>query len=169
MYAYLKSHFKTDKRFWFLRMIASLFVNPPKAAVVYYRLSHYFYINKRYKMAKFFFLKNVRKHSCFISEKATIGQNVHFKHPNGIVIGEDVVIGDNVTIYHQVTIGGKNKGDLDKHNYPTIEDDVVIFAGAKILGNDHIGKNVTIGANSVVVTDLEEGGVYAGIPAHKIH
>lgn len=73
-----------------------------------------------------------------------------------------------MTIYQQVTIGGKNIGDTKTGRIPEIEDGVVLFAGAKILGDVKIAKQTRVGANAVVLNDTEAGSVYAGIPAKRI-
>ena len=83
-----------------------------------------------------------------------IGKNLFIDHGAGVVIGETAVIGDNVTIYHGVTLGGYNTKPIKRH--PTVGNNVLIGAGAKILGNIKIGDNVKIGAGAIVVNDLAE-------------
>ena len=94
---------------------------------------------------------------------ATIGRRFFIDHGAGVVIGETSVIGDDVTLYHGVTLGGTtwNKGK----RHPTLGDGVVIGAGAKILGAITLGKNVRVGANSVVVKDVPADRTVVGIPA----
>ena len=84
----------------------------------------------------------------------------------GIVIGETSIIGDNVTIYHGVTLGGVSLEKGKRH--PTIENNVIIGAGAKILGNITIGDNSKIGANSVILKDVPKNSVAVGIPGKII-
>ena len=84
----------------------------------------------------------------------------------GVVIGETAIIGDNVVIYHGVTLGAV-KNTKDKR-HPTILNDVMIGAGAKVLGNITIGNNVKIGANSVVTKDIDDNMVVVGIPGKCI-
>jgi len=110
----------------------------------------------------------VHKYGCYISLNADIGLGVKFPHPNGIVIGDRVNIGENCTIYHQVTLGGKVIGDAQSGNYPQLGDHVVIFSGAKLIGNITIGEHSIIGANSVVNKDVPPYSVVAGIPAKLI-
>lgn len=89
-----------------------------------------------------------------------IGKNASIVHDgNGVIISPRVIIGDNVTIFHQVTIGNKNK------KAPIIGDNVYIGAGAKILGGIRIGDNVSIGANAVVLDDIPANSIAVGIPA----
>ena len=85
---------------------------------------------------------------------ATIGRRVFIDHGMGVVIGETAIVGNDVTIYHGVTLGGRS---LDKgKRHPTVEDDVILGAGAKVLGNITIGKGSTIGANQVVTRSLSQ-------------
>jgi serine O-acetyltransferase len=101
-----------------------------------------------------------------IHPAATIGENVFIDHGIGVVIGETTIIGNNVTIYQGVTLGGVSLNPGKRH--PTIEDDCIIGAGAKILGNITIGKGSKIGANSVVVKDVPPYSTVVGIPGKVI-
>src|SRR5487761_2037114 len=94
---------------------------------------------------------------------ATIGRRFFIDHGMGVVIGETAEIGDDVTLYHGVTLGGTtwNKGK----RHPTLCDGVVVGAGAKILGAITLGRNVRVGANSVVVKDVPAERTVVGIPA----
>ncbi len=102
-----------------------------------------------------------------IHPAAVIGPRVFIDHGMGVVIGETAQVGANVTIYHGVTLGGVSLGHGKRH--PTIEDEVVIGAGAKVLGAITIGRNTRIGANAVVVKDVEPDMVVVGIPGRPIH
>ena len=101
-----------------------------------------------------------------IHPAATIGKRVFIDHGVGVVIGETAVIGDDVVIYQQVTLGGVNLVCGKRH--PTIEDNVVIGAGSKILGDITVGKNSKVGANSVVIKDVPSDSTAIGIPARVI-
>ncbi len=94
---------------------------------------------------------------------ATIGRGVFIDHATGVVIGETAVVGDNVVIYQQVTLGGVSLSKGKRH--PTVEDNVIIGAGAKVLGNITIGRDSKIGANSVVIKDVPPGCTAVGVPA----
>lgn len=98
---------------------------------------------------------------------ATIGKNFFIDHGNGVVIGETSIIGNNVLMYHQVTLGGTgNETGIKRH--PSVCDNVMIAAGAKILGDIHIGTNAKIGANAVVLKDVPKNATAVGIPARII-
>jgi serine O-acetyltransferase len=97
---------------------------------------------------------------------ATIGPRLFIDHGMGVVIGETAEIGADVTIYHGVTLGGVSL--LPGKRHPTIEDGVVIGAGAKVLGAITVGKNTRIGANAVVNKDMEPNMVVVGVPGKPI-
>jgi serine O-acetyltransferase len=97
---------------------------------------------------------------------ATIGHRVFIDHGMGVVIGETAVVGDDCTLYHGVTLGGTSWNKGKRH--PTLEEGVVIGAGAKVLGPIIIGKNAKIGSNAVVVKDVPEDATAVGIPARLL-
>jgi serine O-acetyltransferase len=94
---------------------------------------------------------------------ATIGRRFFIDHGMGVVIGETAEVGDDVMLYHGVTLGGRSLQRVKRH--PTVGSRVTVGAGARILGPVHIGDDVQIGANSVVVKDVPAGAVATGIPA----
>ena len=98
---------------------------------------------------------------------ADIGRRFFIDHGEGVVIGETTVIGDDVLVYQQVTLGGTGKETGKRH--PTIGNNVVIGAGAKILGNIEIGDNVRIGAGSVVIDNVPENSTVVGVPGRITH
>ena len=102
-----------------------------------------------------------------IHPAARIGRRFFIDHGMGVVIGETAEIGDDVTIYHGVTLGGVSLKKGKRH--PTIEERVVIGAGAKVLGAITIGTCSRIGANAVVVDDVPCDSVVVGVPGHVIH
>jgi len=93
---------------------------------------------------------------------AAIGKGFFIDHGMGVVIGETTVIGENVTLFQGVTLGGTGKEKGKRH--PTLGDNVVVGAGAKILGNIKIGNNVNIGANAVVIRDVPDDSTVVGVP-----
>lgn len=98
---------------------------------------------------------------CYIHINAKLGK-VKIAHPLGIVIGAGVEVGNNVTMYQGVNLVGKGGG---KKGYPKVEDDVIIYADAKIIGNVTIGKGSIIGANAVVLHDVPPNSLAIGFPA----
>ena len=101
-----------------------------------------------------------------IHPAALIGNRFFIDHGEGIVIGETAVIGDDVLMYQQVTLGGTGKDKGKRH--PTIGNNVILGAGAKILGNITIGNHVRIGAGSVVIEDVPEHSTVVGIPGRIV-
>jgi serine O-acetyltransferase len=97
---------------------------------------------------------------------ATIGQGLFIDHGMGVVIGETAEIGKDVTLYHGVTLGGTQLAKGKRH--PTLDDRVVVGAGAKILGAITIGSDTRIGANAVVVRSVPENSVVVGVPGQNI-
>lgn len=114
-------------------------------------------LSRRYKY------KLITKRNCDISYKAVIGKNFNMPHPLGIVIGEGVIIKDNVTVFQQVTFGSHGRKEKAME-YPVIENNVKIYAGAKIIGGITIGENTIIGANSVINKDVPANSIAYGIP-----
>ena len=102
-----------------------------------------------------------------IHPAAIIGRRFFIDHGEGVVIGETTIVGDDVLIYQQVTLGGTGKETGKRH--PTIGNNVIIGAGAKVLGNITIGNNVRIGAGSVVISDVPEHSTVVGIPGRIVN
>ncbi len=103
------------------------------------------------------------KYGVEVGTRPSIGKGLQIMHFQNLVIGNKVKIGDNVKLYQGVTLGEKNEG------YPIIDDNVVVYPGAKVIGPIKIGKNSIIGANSVVLKDVPENVIVAGIPARIIN
>lgn len=95
---------------------------------------------------------------------AVLGRRVVIDHGMGTVIGETAVVGDDVLIYHGVTLGGNRRGKNNKR-HPTVGSDVVIGAGAKLIGDITVGSHSQIGVNAVVTKDFPDHSVLVGIPA----
>ena len=101
-----------------------------------------------------------------IHPAAKIGRRFFIDHGEGVVIGETTTIGDDVLIYQQVTLGGTGKDQGKRH--PTLQNNVIVGAGAKVLGNITIGEGTRIGAGSVVVDDVPENSTVVGIPGRVV-
>lgn len=97
---------------------------------------------------------------------ATIGKGVFIDHGMGVVIGETAIVGDYCLIYQNVTLGGTGKQTGKRH--PTLESNVVVGAGAKVLGNINIGNNVRVGAGSIVLRDVPDDCTVVGIPGRIV-
>jgi len=135
-------------------------------AVVFHRFAHWFY-----KKRMFFIARLISQVSRFftgieIHPGAKIGKGLFIDHGMGVVIGETAEIGDNCTIYHGVTLGGTGKERGKRH--PTIGNNVLISAGAKILGPFKVGDNSRIGANAVVLSEVEPNTTVVGVPGRAV-
>jgi len=150
----------------FKNNIELLYAYPGVWALVTYRIANSIYKKGFKRTARFIMAINQFITNIDIHPGATIGENVFIDHGIGVVIGETAIVGNNVTIYQGVTLGGVSLNPGKRH--PTIEDDVTIGAGAKILGNITIGKGSKIGANSVVVKNVPEYSTVVGIPGKVI-
>ena len=145
-----------------IKSFFEMLLYPYFKSIIYYKLSHYFYLKKHHFIARYLSEKAKRKTGIEIHPGAIIGKNFFIDHGIGVVIGETTIIGDNVTLYHGVTLGGTGKNVGKRH--PTIGNNVVIGCGAKILGNIVVGENSKIGANSVVLNDVDSNSTIVGIP-----
>lgn len=132
-------------------------------AVHFHRVSHWLYKHKRFFLARFVsqFARLVT--GIEIHPGATIGRGLLIDHGSGVVIGETAIVGDNCTIYQGVTLGGTGKEKGKRH--PTIGNNVLIGAGAKVLGSFKVGDNSVIAANSVVLHEVPENCTCVGAPA----
>lgn len=143
-----------------------IFCYPGLHAVWFHRLSHWLWTHD------FYFFGRLTSHlgrfltGIEIHPGATIGRKFFIDHGMGVVIGETAEIGDNVTLYHGVTLGGVTWDKVKRH--PTLEDNVVIGSGAKILGPFTVGKGAKIGSNSVVVKEVPPNATVVGIPGRIV-
>ena len=146
---------------------------PGVKAVFMHRIANFFAIAKFDLVARIISQFSRFMTGIEIHPKAKIGKNLFIDHGMGVVIGETSDIGDNVTIYHMATLGGISPSiNSDKQReikrHPTLQDNVVVWSGAQVLGPITIGKNAKIGANAVVTKDVPENGVMVGIPAKNV-
>ncbi|MDP3961763.1 MAG: serine O-acetyltransferase [Pseudorhodobacter sp.] len=135
-------------------------------AVQAYRVGHWLWGAGRTDLAYFVQMRVSEVFGVDIHPAAKIGRGVMIDHAHSIVIGETAVVGDNVSMLHSVTLGGTGKEDGDRH--PKIGDGVMIGAGAKILGNIHVGHCSRIAAGSVVLQDVPACSTVAGVPARVV-
>jgi serine O-acetyltransferase len=136
---------------------------PGVHALIIHRLSNWIWRKRFFWIARFISHIGRWLTGIEIHPGATIGRRVFIDHGMGVVIGETAVIGDDCTLYHGVTLGGTSWNKGKRH--PTLEQGVVIGAGAKVLGPITIGKGAKIGSNAVVVKDVPENATAVGIPA----
>ena len=136
-------------------------------ALLWHKPAHFCYRHRLFFLARLISQTARLFTGIEIHPGATIGKNLFIDHGMGIVIGETAVIGDNCTIYHGVTLGGTGKDTGKRH--PTIGNNVLIGAGAKILGPFTVGDNAMIGANSVVLRAVPPDTTVTGIPGHMVH
>ncbi|MFW2587544.1 serine O-acetyltransferase [Sagittula sp. SSi028] len=132
-------------------------------AVQAYRIANWLWTEGRRDLAYFFQMRSSEEFGVDIHPAARIGRGIMIDHAHSIVIGETAVVGDNVSMLHSVTLGGTGKEDSDRH--PKIHDNVLIGAGAKVLGNIVIGHCSRIAAGSVVLKDVPPCTTVAGVPA----
>ena len=143
-----------------------VFLYPSFKVILRYRLAHKLYLNKHYFLARWISQRAARKTGIEIHPGATIGKGLFIDHGSGVIIGETTVIGDNVTLYQGVTLGGTGKEQGKRH--PTLEDNVMVSAGAKILGSFTIGENSKIGAGSVVLEEVPPNCTVVGVPGRIV-
>lgn len=139
---------------------------PGFIAIKTWYFTHKLYQKKHYTLARWISLKSQQKTGIDIHPGATIGRRFFIDHGIGVVIGETCIIGDDVKVYQGVTLGGTGKDHGKRH--PTVEDDVLIGAGAKILGNIVLGKGCKVGAGAIVVRDVEPGATVVCPPAYPV-
>ena len=143
-----------------------VFLYPSFRVILRYRLAHKLYLKGHYFWARWISQRAARKTGIEIHPGATIGRGLFIDHGSGVIIGETTVIGDNVTLYQGVTLGGTGKEKGKRH--PTLEDNVMVGAGAKILGSFTIGENSKIGAGSVVLEEVPPNCTVVGVPGRIV-
>ena len=141
-------------------------VHPRMWPVVIFRLSHLFTEYHLGIIGKVFAIINQIMFSCDIARNAKIAGGLYLPHPSGVVIGEHAIVGKNCIIHQGVTLG--DRGECHEGSDPILGDFIEVGTGAKVLGTIHLGDYVRVGANSVVLKDVEAYGVVAGIPAKLI-
>jgi serine O-acetyltransferase len=135
-------------------------------ALIYYRIAHRLFLHKRFILARW-----LSQHAKFttgieIHPGATIGKGLFIDHGTGVVIGETAEIGDYCTLYQGVTLGGTGKDKGKRH--PTLGNNVMVGAGAKILGPFKVGDNAKVGANALVLSEVPPDSTAVGVPARIV-
>lgn len=143
-----------------------VFLYPSFKAVLRHRVAHWMYQKKWYFLARWYSQRTARKTGIEIHPGAQIGKGFFIDHGSGVIIGETTIIGDNVTLYQGVTLGGTGKEHGKRH--PTIGDNVMISAGAKVLGSFTVGENSKIGAGSVVLKEVPPNSTVVGVPGRVV-
>ena len=149
-----------------IKSTMEVFLYPSFHAILKYRKAHKLYLKKHYYRARRISQKTARKTGIEIHPGAQIGEGLFIDHGHGVVIGETAIIGDNVTLYQGVTLGGTGKEHGKRH--PTIGNNVMISAGAKVLGSITIGDNCKIGAGSVVLKPVPPNSTVVGVPGRVV-
>lgn len=144
-----------------------LFCYPGLQAIVFHRVAH-----RLYKLRLPFIPRFISAIARFVTgieihPGATIGKGFFIDHGMGVVIGETAIVGNDVLLYQGVTLGGTGKESGKRH--PTVGNNVVVGAGAKVLGNIEIGSNVRIGAGSVVLRSVPSNCTVVGVPGRIIY
>ncbi len=135
-------------------------------ALVTYRFAHELWNDGRHDFALYLQSQSAQMFSTDIHPAAKFGQGIMLDHAHGFVVGETAVVGDNCSFLHAVTLGGSGKETGDRH--PKIGKNVLIGAGAKILGNITVGEGSRIAAGSVVLNDVPAHVTVAGVPAKVV-
>lgn len=143
-----------------------VFLYPSFKVILHYRIAHKLYLKHHYFLARWVSQRGVRKTGIEIHPGAQIGKGLFIDHGNGVIIGETSIVGDNVTLYQGVTLGGTGKEQGKRH--PTIGNNVMISAGAKVLGSFTIGDNSKIGAGSVVLEEVPPNSTVVGVPGRVV-
>ena len=143
-----------------------VFLYPSFKVMLRYRVAHKLYQKKHYFLARWISQGAARKTGIEIHPGAQIGKGLFIDHGSGVIIGETTIIGDNVTLYQGVTLGGTGKESGKRH--PTLKDNVMVSAGAKILGSFTIGENSKIGAGSVVLEEVPPNCTVVGVPGRIV-
>lgn len=167
MFEHIKEEFNIIKeRDPAIKSSMEVILYPSFKVMISYRKAHKLYLNGHYFLARWISQRAARKTGIEIHPGATIGKGFFIDHGTGVIIGETTVIGDNVTLYQGVTLGGTGKETGKRH--PTLEDNVMVSAGAKVLGSFTVGKNSKIGAGSVVIEEVPPNCTVVGVPGRIV-
>ena len=146
--------------------IEIMLLYPGYKAVRAYRRAHWCYNHKMFFLARAISQHCVKQTNIEIHPGAQIGRRFFIDHGTGVVIGETAIIGDDCTIYQGVTLGGTGKDTGKRH--PTLGNNVLVGAGAKVLGPFTVGRNAKIGAGSIVLKEVPPNATVVGIPGRVV-
>lgn len=149
-------------------LMQALLFSPGFAVTLTHRIAFFLYPRNVLTrvIAKILWRLNIIASGCYISPTSKIGAGLYLPHPTGIVLGDGVVIGENATIYQGVTMGVAKRGRSS--DYPQVGNDVVIFASAILIGGVKIGDGARVGAQSLVLSDVQPGSTVVGSPARLV-
>ena len=165
--SYIKEEIKVVKeRDPAIKSDIEVLLYPSFKVMLHYRIAHKLYLKKHSFLARWVSQRGVRKTGIEIHPGATIGKGLFIDHGSGVIIGETAILGDNITLYQGVTLGGTGKEQGKRH--PTLEDNVMVSAGAKVIGSFTIGKNSKIGAGSVVIEEVPPNCTVVGVPGRIV-
>ncbi len=167
MLNYIKEEFRVIKeRDPAIKSPLEVLLYPTFHVMLSYRRAHRLYERGHYFRARLISQRAARRTGIEIHPGAVIGKGFFIDHGSGVIIGETTIIGDNVTLYQGVTLGGTGKETGKRH--PTIGDNVMISAGAKIIGSFTVGENSKIGAGSVVIEEVPPNCTVVGVPGRIV-
>ena len=149
-----------------IKSSAEVLLYPTFWVMLSYRRAHKLYLKGHYFWARYISQRAARKTGIEIHPGATIGKGFFIDHGSGVIIGETAIVGDNVTLYQGVTLGGTGKETGKRH--PTLGDNVMVSAGAKIIGSFTVGENSKIGAGSVVIEEVPPNCTVVGVPGRIV-
>ena len=143
-----------------------VFLYPSFRVMLSYRRAHRLYEKGHYFWARWISQRAARKSGIEIHPGAQIGKGLFIDHGSGVIIGETTIIGDNCTLYQGVTLGGTGKEQGKRH--PTLGNNVMVSAGAKVLGSFKVGDNSKIGAGAVVIKEVPDNATVVGVPGRVV-
>lgn len=167
IYRYVKEEIKVIReRDAAIHSDFEVFLYPSFHAILWHRVAHALYTRKCFLPARLISQLSAHFTGIEIHPGARIGKGLFIDHGHGVVIGETAILGDNVTLYQGVTLGGTGKEHGKRH--PTIGNNVMISAGAKVLGSFTVGDNSKIGAGSVVLHEVPPNSTVVGVPGRVV-
>lgn len=167
IYRYVKEEIKVIReRDAAIHSDFEVFLYPSFHAILWHRVAHALYARKCFLPARLISQLSAHFTGIEIHPGARIGKGLFIDHGHGVVIGETAILGDNVTLYQGVTLGGTGKEHGKRH--PTIGNNVMISAGAKVLGSFTVGDNSKIGAGSVVLHEVPPNSTVVGVPGRVV-